>query len=127
MIEALESFVQGWLTNGRSAKAFREFFARVPAFAAFHSRSAEFHEHVRCGILHQAETTAGWRVRRDEPLFNEPAMTINGRAFIGALEAELGRFCDELKTADWDGKPWLPVRRKMDTVMDNCRLPANER
>jgi hypothetical protein len=31
--------------------------------------------------LHQAETTAGWRIRRDGPLFNQPRVTINAKAF----------------------------------------------
>jgi hypothetical protein len=120
MIEALESFNQGLVsTTGISQRAFQNFFDRVESFAEFRTVCPEFYSHVRCGILHQAETTAGWRIRRDGPLFNQPRVTINAKAFVEALQAELHRFCDELEELPWDGPQWMRVRNKLDAIVEN--------
>ena len=67
MIESLESFYRGWEdTRGRrSPEAFKKFFARVDGLKQFKDVSDNFYKHIRCGILHQAETTGSWRIRRD--------------------------------------------------------------
>ena len=65
MIEALESFRRGWLdTSGRGQgeHAFCSFFDAHVEFAPFRGHAREFYKGVRCGILHQAETTLGWRI-----------------------------------------------------------------
>jgi hypothetical protein len=124
MIEALESFFQGWpTTDGKSQRAFQKFFDRVEAFREFRSHHAAFYRHVRCGILHQAETTAGWRVRRDGPLFNQACMTINAKALVEALQAELSRFYDELEELPWESPQWARVIAKMDSIVENSRRP----
>jgi hypothetical protein len=84
LIETLESFYQGWPTTDKgiprneiqdpckptdprrntvssSEVAFCYFFQRQDAFSLLRSCSRDFYEHVRCGILHQGETTGGWR------------------------------------------------------------------
>jgi hypothetical protein len=122
MIEALESFNQGLVsTTGVSQRAFQSFFDRVETFGEFRALCPEFYSHVRCGILHQAETTAGWRIRRDGPLFNQPRVTINAKAFVEALQAELHRFCYELEELPWDGPQWTRVRKKLDAIVENSR------
>jgi hypothetical protein len=65
MIESLESFCRGWEnSNGKSELAFCHFFDSQRQFDRFRGHSAEFYRNVRCGILHQAETTGGWRITR---------------------------------------------------------------
>jgi hypothetical protein len=75
-IEALESFRQGWSRtdkNGRSPETFRLFFDSFDSFKPF--RGLDFYKHVRCGILHQAETTGGWKISRSTP----PSSSRNSR------------------------------------------------
>jgi hypothetical protein len=122
MIEALESFRQGWETSDRQSKAaFCFFFDASEQFKDFRGHAQAFYTHVRCGILHQAETTGGWRIRRDSSaLFDATAMTVNADRFLDALEQVLGSFCDELKTAAWDDPEWKRVRDKMNAIVRHC-------
>src|SRR6266481_6792309 len=70
-IEAIESFWCGWEhSDGRSQLAFCQFFSRCPRFHAFLGRAPDFYKHIRCGILHQAETTGCWTVLRSGLLFD---------------------------------------------------------
>ena len=75
MIEALESFKQGWEnTRGnavyagrqmrKSELAFHLFFQTNPGFRELVGVEHDFYVGVRCGILHQAETTNGWHIWR---------------------------------------------------------------
>jgi hypothetical protein len=128
MIEALESFRQGWETSdGKSKSAFCFFFDALPQFKDFRGHAQAFYTHVRCGILHQAETTGGWRIRRDGALFDATALTVNANCFLDALEQALGGFCDGLKTAAWDDPEWKRVRDKMNAIVRHCgplQLPS---
>ena len=126
MIEALESFRQGWETSDRQSKAaFCFFFDTSEPFKEFRGHAQTFYTHIRCGILHQAETTGGWRIRRDKsPLFNVGARTVNAERFLKALEQVLNGFCDGLKTAAWDSPEWKKVRDKMNAIVRHCRGTA---
>ena len=71
-IEALESFRQGWSRtdkNGCSPETFRLFFDSFD-FKPF--GGLDFYKPVRCGILHQAETTGGWKISCKGPYCNLP-------------------------------------------------------
>ncbi len=122
MIEALESFSQGWkTTEGKSKEAFRLFFCHAEQFSAFRGYAQEFYKHIRCGILHQAETTKGWRIRRDvSPLFDSENHTINAKKFVAALERYLEGLCDQLRSSPWDDPLWRNVCKKMDAIAHNC-------
>lgn len=90
MIEALESFWQGWSdAKGKSEEAFRHFFERCSEqnleLQVFSPIAKDFYKGVRCGILHQAETTNGWRIRRAGPLFDPETKTINATRFHDQL------------------------------------------
>jgi hypothetical protein len=123
MIEALESFRQGWDTSkGKSEKAFELFFRHSEQFKDIKAHSKDFYDHIRCGILHQAETRGGWRIRRDQsPLFDHNACTINATRFLEALEQVLDDYCDMLKTADWNNSQWKNARIRLDAIVKNCR------
>jgi hypothetical protein len=123
MIGALESFRQGWEdSDGKSRKAFSAFFNAFEPFREFRDHADAFYTHIRCGILHQAETTGGWRIRRDtSPLLDASACTINAERFLDALEEVLWDFCDQLEEADWSSPEWANVRSKMDAIARNCR------
>jgi hypothetical protein len=121
MIEALESFWRGWPnSNGKSELAFCSFFSRSEELKDFRAHSQEFYKHVRCGILHQAETTGGWHILRKGFLFDSETKTINATRFHGKLEQCLGTYCDALGKAAWNDEIWRNLRKKMDAVCKNC-------
>lgn len=129
MIEALESFWQGWPdTIGRSRGAFRSFFERCKEqgsqLGIFSEAADDFYEGVRCGILHQAETTRGWRIWRKGPLYSPEGKTINATKFLNELESVLAGYCDALRNSPWDSDIWQNLRNKMKVVIENCSPQA---
>jgi len=129
MIEALESFHQAWPdTHGKSKCAFRSFFRRCEesghSLRVFHPLADDFYRNVRCGLLHQAETTGGWRIRRKGSLLN--SKTINATRFHNALSAYLLDYRRRIEQASWDDATWLNFRIKMDAVIANCQPTAQQ-
>ncbi len=60
MVETLESFRNGWKNTsekGKSEAAFCRFFQAHDEFKQLRPVAHEFYRAVRCGILHQAEST----------------------------------------------------------------------
>lgn len=121
MIEALESFRQGWSeSKGRSKMAFRAFLEAHEDFAELRNHAEEFYFNVRCGILHQAEVTGGWRILRRGVLFDSRSRAINATVFMRRLSRALKRYCRELDAAGWDDNIWFRCRTKMDALCRNC-------
>ena len=123
MIEALESFYKGWKDTskrGDSSKAFEKFFERVEEFRDLKDRYSEFYKHIRCGILHQAETTGGWKIVRSGPLFDTESLKINATKFLNILEKYLKMYRDSLIDNNWNDPIWKNLRKKMDIVIKNC-------
>ncbi|MEW8440374.1 MAG: hypothetical protein AB2689_19675 [Candidatus Thiodiazotropha taylori] len=121
MIESLESFYQGWGdSNSKSQLAFCYFFDRNPNFVFIKGYSQEFYKCVRCGILHQGETTKGWHIRRDGKVFNEKTKTINAKIFHDEVENSLSSYCDTLQGEAWNSETWKRLRKKMKAVCRNC-------
>lgn len=120
MVESLESFRRGWNnTRNRSELAFCSFFSYWDQFAEFRQVSGDFYRHVRCGILHQAETTGGWRIIRSGPI--RAHTTINATKFSNSLRHVLGSYASSLRTEDWDSERWLAFRKKMAVVCHNTK------
>jgi hypothetical protein len=122
-IEALESFRQGWSgtdKKGRSPETFRLFFESSDSFKPF--RGLDFYKHVRCGILHQAETTGGWKIRRSGPILDPGTLNINAAAFVHAVSTSLNDFRKELKATPWDDPKWDKVRHKMKAIGEHCQI-----
>ena len=91
MIEALESFRNGWKnTNGKSKKAFISFFKYAEGnklkLGIFYKFADDFYKGVRCGLLHQAETTNGWHILGKGKLFNEKTRIVNANNFLEGIE-----------------------------------------
>jgi len=128
MIEALQSFLEGLPNTKRYSKTtFRNFFKKCREWeldlGVFNDWVEDFYEGVRCGLLHQAETTSGWRIRRDCQLFDKRKKMINAQKFLKGLEKYLEKYCDELQQADWDSEIWQNLREKMKYVIENCEIP----
>lgn len=121
MIESLESFYQGWADSNRKGQlAFCNFFDRNKNFSFIKGHSEEFYKCVRCGILHQGETTKGWHIRRDGPVFQEQTKTINAKLFHDRVEMALNSYCANLKREEWNSDIWKKLRQKMNMVCKNC-------
>ncbi len=121
LIEALEAFYQGWEdTRNRGEDAFKKFFLRVKCLAPFKKDASNFYKHIRCGILHQAETTGGYKILRIGSLFDDKNRVINATKFLEELKMCLGNYTDELKTSEWDSEIWDNFRRKMRSIIKNC-------
>lgn len=128
MVEALESFRRGWRrTDDKSEVAFCYFFNSNYAFEPLRGHCEQFYKNVRCGILHQAETTGGWKITRNKQqvaFFDPESLTLNATTFLDSLSEVLDQFCNELKTAEWDSEHWKNVVKKMDALCHNCRQPG---
>lgn len=80
VIETLQSFREGKPdTNGIGQRMFKNFFKNEQDnFPDFNEEiSSEFYKHIRCGILHQSETTNAWRVLRVGKLLDKTEFSIN--------------------------------------------------
>ncbi|MGI0133792.1 MAG: hypothetical protein ACREBW_02385 [Candidatus Micrarchaeaceae archaeon] len=120
MIESLESFRRGWKdTSNRSKLAFCSFFSHWDQFADFRPVSREFYKHVRCGILHHAETTGGWRIIRSGLI--RANTTVNATKFSGALRNVLRSYSSSLRSEDWDSEAWRGFRKKMEAICQNTK------
>ena len=146
LIETLESFYQGWEDNhkpvqrslinsscrpsdpkksnvSRSEVAFCYFFSREEAFISFRPLAEEFYRGVRCGILHQGETTGGWLVKRAGPLVVTAARTINATRFLQCVSHAVESYKAHLEVATWDDTIWVNYRKKMQAILANCEPP----
>lgn len=67
LIETIESFYRGW-PQSRNELNFLKFFSRDSGFKEFSTDDipTQFYKHIRCGILHQGETTGGWTINREK-------------------------------------------------------------
>jgi len=125
MIEALESFWQGWPKSPNSALAFCQFFDRQDAFSALRGRSQKFYINVRCGILHQGETTGGWHIRRDlRSLFEPATTTIDATRFLKEMAGTLADYRALLTASEWNSEVWRNLRKKMKAVCANVERVA---
>jgi hypothetical protein len=125
MIEALESFWQGWAKSPNSALAFCQFFDRNDTFQALRGDCQKFYVNVRCGILHQGETTDGWHIRRDLSSLFEPATTtIDATRFLKEMDRCLADYCDLLRNSEWNSDVWEKFRKKMNAVCKNAERGA---
>lgn len=122
VIEALECFYQGKEHSRSQSKAmFKTFFTRKTGLEVFGLEGDWFFQDIRCGILHQAETTGGWRVRRAGKLLDIQARSINAYSFVLHLQKAVASYAQQLEA---DGALWENFRKKMDAVCRNCEPPA---
>jgi hypothetical protein len=128
LIETLESFWQGWETTeyhkdaaGRnvpsSTKAFQLFFARQGRFGVFDG--TDFYKRVRCGILHQGETTDGWKILRSGPMF-DGQKAINAVRFHNQLRLAIFDYVQELRNPSLGSTARDRFDKKMQAVIANC-------
>ena len=123
LIETLESFYRGWSKSPNSSLAFCNFFNRVPEFSEFTGNDMpnEFYKHIRCGILHQGETTGGWRIRRDQKVkLKLEEKIIDANHFRDGMRKVVENYSEELKQNEWDSELWKMLKKKMKALIKNC-------
>lgn len=122
LIETIESFHRGW-PRSRNELNFLKFFTRENEFKEFAMDDipTQFYKHIRCGILHQGETTGGWSINRNSSkLLDKPKREINAVLFSMRLKKALDAYRNELKTSEWDTVVWKNAREKMKSILKNC-------
>lgn len=123
VVEALESFRQGWATSDRHGeRAFSSFFERYPEVRSLHGVAPQFYKHIRCGILHQAETSGGWTLTRKAPesLVNVAGKRVNAVKLHSALRTCLDKYITELKHAPITDEIWVNCLTKLYATIRNC-------
>jgi len=124
LIETYQSFKKGWKTtkDGKSRESFRDFFTEETQFNDFNRFYKSFYECVRCGILHQGETTKGWKITRKSgsPIFNEPEKTINAEKFFDELKKVISAYREKLNDSRWEEEIWVNCRAKIQYIIINC-------
>ena len=116
-IEALQSFKNGWGETPKGGnKIFDDFFNNTNTLKEFSKK--DFYKHIRCGILHQGETTGGWRIKRERSLLENKV--INVTKFFDKLYKELNLYVEELRNSEWESKTWGNCRIKMQKIIKNC-------
>ena len=126
LIETLETFYKGWENSqGRSEEAFSEFFKTDKRFLEFaqNNIATNFYKHIRCGILHQGETTGGWRITRDgkENLLDISEKRINATKFMERLTESISDYKRKLKDSEWDDKIWKNAIKKIKAIIKSSQ------
>jgi hypothetical protein len=121
-IEAFESFKRGWKNSKKKSRlTFKYFFSSETKFIDFNSIVDDFYDNVRCGILHQGETTGGWKISRGkDTLFDKSTKTIDAELFLKFLDNSINLYCDNLKNQDFNESDWNNVFKKMNEIIANC-------
>ena len=125
-IETLECFKQGrenTKESGAGIKMFRDFFdSEKSNFPKFDIISDSFYSDIRCGILHQGETTNAWRIRNDGDLLNIEERYINSKMFVKALENSLKNYITTLQEEDYNSDIWEKAIDKLKSICENCKV-----
>ncbi len=130
MIEALETFWQG-LDDSRKKENkekiwggdfFEDFFSHCDELREVKGIGSDFYRYIRCGILHQAETTGGWKISRKEeaPLLERATRTVNATKFFNQLKKYLKSYRTELETQELNSDIWVKFNKKMGAIISNC-------
>lgn len=121
LIETMESFYRGWSnSNFKSELGFLKFFTRDKNFKDFaiDDMPSKFYKNIRCGILHQGETTGGWSITREKhQLLDVEEKKIDATLFIETLKKSLDDFKTELDESDWESPLWGNVRIKLKAII----------
>jgi hypothetical protein len=123
LIETYETFRQGWKSSSdKSKQAFCYFFDREDSFRDFRGHAQQFYKNVRCGILHQGETTGGWRITRKdgERLFDTGTHTVHATKFHALLADVIDKYRTDLKASALTTDIWKHFATKMQATLDNC-------
>jgi hypothetical protein len=124
LIEALQSFYEGADKTPAKwgSRYFANFFQRERVvFPCVENKKDDFYIHVRCGILHQAETTGGYRVLLKGPLFDPAGSAYNAEVFLSTLQCSVRNYVAALRTSTKSSAIWKSAVNKLHFICLNCR------
>ncbi|MGH9866505.1 MAG: hypothetical protein ACRD4H_13945, partial [Candidatus Acidiferrales bacterium] len=107
-----------------SGPAYCYIFGPEDLYKDFKSQGQQFYKHVRCGILHQGETTGGWQITRDdaEPLFDSGTLTVNETKFHTLMANVIDKYQGDLKANPLSADIWKHFTVKMKATIKNCEI-----
>ena len=119
LMETLESFYHGWAKSPDSGLAFCNFFDRHRRFDDFRGHANDFYRNVRCGILHQGETTGGWTITRKNghPLFDPAGLRVHATKFHQQLAECVEEYSEQLAARSITDGLWKKFFKKMDSAV----------
>lgn len=122
MIETIQSFKQGVIDSSDCGRRlFKDFFeSEKEYFPGFTGIS--FYADIRCGILHQAETTNAWRILLRGRLLDRHERAINAGLFVKALSKSLDKYISDLNSKNWDDQLWANALIKLEDICNNCNV-----
>lgn len=125
LIETLSTFFEG---SNRSRNNGKKTFDLVFKKANDYGNSlnvfmgSSFYEDIRCGLLHQGETYNRFKINRhSSTLYDNQGRTINATIFCKSLKDFLGKYRNELETAEWDSEVWDNCRVKLRHIIANSK------
>ena len=124
VIEAYQSFREGreyTRERGAGKECFQNFFENNPAFSQLSPCFEDFYYNIRCGILHQAETYADWKIIRQNgaPLFDPERKAIHADVFLVELAKSIRDYCRHLSKGDWRDPLWEHARFKLGKICEH--------
>ncbi len=102
-----------WSSLAGGPDTFKRFFDNDQAFFGTRLNAREFYQNVRCGLLHQAQTKAGWLLKRSGPLWQEAPPCINRDIFSQKLQESFDEYLAGLAEQPWDDDLWKMARQKI--------------
>lgn len=99
----------------KGLKAFEDFFSFPKHQTLFPNvDGAEFYRAIRNGLLHQAQTKQGWRIRTGQSqLWNSAEKIVDRSKFSDALISAFNKYVEELNASEWGDDIWCKARRKI--------------
>lgn len=83
-----------------------------------------FYANVRCGILHQGETTNGWRIWDKEPLFDTELLVLNPNLVLQGVSRVLETYAREVAKAPRESTTWQNFEKKISATMRHTRYAS---
>ncbi|MDN5088684.1 hypothetical protein [Aliarcobacter butzleri] len=127
LIETLQCFKEGLKnTDGKSKETFKNFFKDNDIFTEFKDKGEVIYKNIRCGILHQGETTGGWILRRnlkenEDETSSFKNKIINADEFMENMKQSLEKYRDKLEDENWGDKLWKNFCTKMEQIIENTK------
>jgi hypothetical protein len=96
-------------------QVFCDFFSYAPHKRLFPNVDGLiFYRAIRNGLLHQAQTKEGWRIKTGQlHLWNSQERIVDRQKFSDALNCAFNQYVEELNLARWDENIWAMARRKI--------------
>jgi len=95
-----------------TAEAFRCFFIQNQHFFPGID-GGSFYRDIRNGLLHQAQTKNGWKIKIRGGLWDEAARSLNREEFSKQLTTYFNSFLEALTNARWGDPIWQTTARKI--------------